>query len=58
MIFFFDDIWSKEMHDAWNNIVDHQKTTLTIDLFSIGVVFFNKNLSKENFKLIHKANFY
>ena len=58
-VFIFDDIyWSKEMNDSWSNIVDHQKTTLTIDLFSIGVVFFNKNLSKENFKLIHKANFY
>ena len=58
-VFIFDDIyWSKEMNEAWNNIVDHQKTTLTIDLFSIGVVFFNKNLSKENFKLIHRANFY
>ena len=58
-VFIFDDIyWSKEMNEAWNNIVNHQKTTLTIDLFSIGIVFFNKNLSKENFKLIHKANFY
>ena len=41
-IFIFDDIhWSSEMEDAWKLIQDHDSVKLTIDLFFIGVVFFN-----------------
>lgn len=51
-VFVFDDIyWSKGMNEAWQEIIQHQKITTTIDLFAIGIVFFNPDLSKENFVL-------
>ena len=49
-IFIFDDIhWSEGMESAWEYIKAHEKTTLTIDLFFIGIVFIRSELSKENF---------
>ena len=51
-IFIFDDVhWSEGMENAWNYIKTHQKTTLTIDLFFVGVVFLKSELSKENFTI-------
>ncbi len=51
-ILIFDDIyWSSEMEDAWEQIKNHPKVTVTIDLFELGIVFFNPELSKENFVL-------
>jgi len=51
-IFIFDDIhWSKGMENAWSYIKVHPKTTLTIDLFFMGVVFIKSELSKENFTI-------
>jgi len=51
-IFVFDDIhWSKGMKQAWENIRQHPSVTLSIDLFSLGLVFFRKELSKEDFIL-------
>jgi predicted O-methyltransferase YrrM len=51
-IFIFDDVhWSKGMENAWGYIKRHQKTTLTIDLFFVGVVFIKSELSKENFNI-------
>ena len=51
-IFIFDDIyWSKGMENAWNHIKNHEKSTVTIDLFFVGIVFIKKELSKENFKI-------
>jgi predicted O-methyltransferase YrrM len=38
----FDDIhWSVEMEAAWEQIKQHQKVTLTIDLFFIGIIIIN-----------------
>lgn len=49
-IIIFDDIhWSKEMELAWESIIEHKKITLSIDLFKIGIVFFNNKLSKQHF---------
>ena len=50
-IFIFDDIhWSNEMEDAWKQIKAHSSVTLTIDLFFIGLVFFNPDFKiKQNF---------
>ena len=49
-ILIFDDIyWSKGMEEAWKHIKLHEKTTLTIDLFYIGIVFIKSELSKENY---------
>ena len=51
-IFVFDDIhWSSGMTQAWEDIKKHPKVTSTIDLFFVGIVFFNKDLSKEDFVL-------
>ncbi len=51
-IFIFDDIhWSKGMENAWEYIKAHKKTTLTIDLFFVGIVFIKSELSKENFTI-------
>lgn len=51
-IFVFDDIhWSRDMEEAWNTIKKSDRVTSTIDLFEMGIVFFNKNLLKKNFKM-------
>lgn len=52
-IFIFDDIhWSEEMEEAWKVIKQHKSVTLTIDLFFIGIVFFNKDFKvKQNFAI-------
>jgi len=49
-IIIFDDInWSKGMEKAWKYITQSRKTTVTIDLFFIGIVFLDPKLSKEHF---------
>ena len=49
-IFYFDDIhWSKEMEEAWKIIKSNVAVTLTVDLFFSGIVFFKKELSKQDF---------
>lgn len=50
-IFIFDDIhWSSEMEAAWKQIQQHDSVTLTIDLFFIGLVFFNPDFKvKQHF---------
>ena len=49
-ILVFDDIhWSSEMEEAWKYIKESKKTTVTIDLFFIGIVFLDKKLSKEDY---------
>lgn len=52
-IFIFDDIhWSKEMELAWDEIKNSSGVTLTIDLFFIGIVFFNKDFKvKQHFTI-------
>ncbi|MXV17638.1 O-methyltransferase [Hufsiella ginkgonis] len=48
----FDDIyWSEGMKEAWQHIKSHPNVTITIDLFWIGLVFFKKGRSKEDFKI-------
>ena len=49
-VFIFDDIhWSKGMEDAWTQVKENKKVTLSIDLFYSGIVFFKKELTKQNF---------
>ena len=51
-IFIFDDIhWSKGMENAWNYIKSHPRTTLSVDLFYIGIVFIKSELSKEEYTI-------
>lgn len=47
-----DDIyWSKGMNEAWNNIINDKRVTVSIDLFKIGLIFFREGQAKQNFKL-------
>jgi predicted O-methyltransferase YrrM len=49
-LFVFDDIrWSEEMEKAWEEIKQHPRITVTIDLFSMGIVFFRKEQAKQDF---------
>lgn len=49
-VLIFDDIhWSKDMNEAWNIICSHKSVTLTLDIFQFGIIFFKKELSKQDF---------
>lgn len=49
-IMIFDDIhWSKGMEEAWREISQDDRVSLSIDLFEFGIVFFNLRLQKEHF---------
>lgn len=52
-IFIFDDIyWSKDMTQFWNNIRKHKEVTLSIDLYFMGILFFDKKFKdQQNVKL-------
>ncbi len=52
-ILIFDDIhWSIGMEKAWAIIKQHPSVTLTIDLFFIGIVFFNTDINhKQHFSI-------
>ncbi len=52
-IVIIDDIyWSPEMNKAWNSIISKPEVTSSIDLYDIGIIFFKKELSKENISFI------
>ena len=47
-----DDIyWSAQMKEGWKLIKNHPKVTATIDLFQMGIVFFDTDLNKKHYKL-------
>jgi predicted O-methyltransferase YrrM len=52
-VFVFDDIyWSKEMCNAWKEICRCEKARLTIDIYRMGLVFFNNDiLVKQHFTI-------
>jgi predicted O-methyltransferase YrrM len=52
-ILVFDDIhWSAEMEAAWETIRNHPAVTLSIDLFFIGIVFFDPSFKvKQHFTI-------
>ena len=51
-IFVFDDIhWSEGMEEAWEAIKKNTIVTVTIDLFYMGIVFFKKDIAKQDFIL-------
>lgn len=53
-VFVFDDIhWSEEMEAAWQHVQQHPSVTLTIDLFSCGLVFFRtEHKTKAHYQLV------
>lgn len=51
-VFIFDDIyWSEGMLNAWNRIVEHREVTVSINTHYWGIVFFNKRLANQKYKL-------
>jgi len=49
-IFFFDDInWSKGMKIAWERIINHDKTIVSINFYFFGMIFFRKEMTKQKF---------
>jgi predicted O-methyltransferase YrrM len=51
-VFIFDDIyWSKDMTEAWENIKQHPKVTVSIDTFFWGFIFFRQEQQKEHFTI-------
>ncbi len=48
----FDDIyWNSSMLRAWKYIIKDEKVTLSLDLYNLGIVYFNRNQVKEHFRL-------
>ena len=51
-VFVFDDIHlSPSMEKAWQHIIKDPDVTLSLDLFRVGIAFFNNKLSKQHFVL-------
>ena len=45
-----DDIYnSREMEEAWIGIKKHAKVSMTVDIFRMGMVFFRKGMSRQDF---------
>ena len=54
LVIVFDDIyWSPGMKQAWEEIKNHSKVDITVDLYQIGICILKKGVSKQNFSLIH-----
>lgn len=52
-IIVLDDIyWSETMTKVWQTIIDHPRVSLALDIYKIGIVFLNKDLSKQHFRYI------
>jgi predicted O-methyltransferase YrrM len=53
-VFVFDDIHhSREMEEAWAEIIANEKVRVSFDLFAMGVVYFNPELQKQDYVLLH-----
>ena len=52
-IVIFDDIhWSKDMHEAWLEIIQDESIAISIDVFYFGIIFFKKDIKeKQHFVL-------
>lgn|SRR5690606_17336409 len=51
-LWIFDDIyWSKGMHEAWQDIINHEKVTVSIDTYFWGMVFFRPEQAKQHFTI-------
>jgi predicted O-methyltransferase YrrM len=50
----FDDIrWSDEMFEAWLEICSNETIKLSLDLFNMGIVFFNNKIQKQYHKIYY-----
>jgi len=51
-VLLFDDIyWSRGMAEAWENIKAHERVTVTLDLFQVGIVFLREGQAKQHFTI-------
>ncbi|MBL7980517.1 MAG: class I SAM-dependent methyltransferase [Flavobacteriales bacterium] len=51
-VFVFDDIhWSRGMEEAWEAIKAHERVTVTIDLYNMGLVFLRREQVPQHFVL-------
>ena len=51
-IFVFDDIrWSAQMAEAWKEICLHPDITLSLDLYSLGILFFDPAFPKKHIQV-------
>lgn len=52
-VLIFDDIhWSREMEETWDEIRDHSSVHCSIDLFFMGILFFNPSfIEKQHFRI-------
>lgn len=51
-VFVFDDIhWSRGMEQAWEAVKSHDKVSVTIDLYNMGLAFLRKEQAEEHFTL-------
>lgn len=51
ILVFHDIHWSTDMEDGWNKLISAPEITATLDFFTLGIVFFDKKMSKQNFKI-------
>jgi len=53
-VIIFDDIrWSAEMQQAWLEICRNKNVRISLDLFKLGIVFFNEKIIKQRFELYY-----
>jgi predicted O-methyltransferase YrrM len=49
-VIIIDDInYSEEMEEAWNEIKQFEKVSVTVDIFRMGMVFFREGISHKNY---------
>lgn len=49
-VLLFDDIyWSQGMAEAWQHIKAHERVSVSLDLFQVGIVFLRKEQPKQDF---------
>lgn len=49
-VFILDDIHlTKDMEEAWKQILNDRRVTVSFDFFTLGVIFFNDELQKQNY---------
>ncbi|MCW3805558.1 O-methyltransferase [Plebeiibacterium marinum] len=49
-IFIFDDIyWSRDMAQAWKEVVAHPQVSISFDLFRFGITILNKEVKKQHY---------
>ena len=51
ILVFHDIHWSKDMDKAWNELKQDPEVSISIDLYFMGILFFKKGLSKQDFVL-------